>query len=900
MEIREIQIDGFGVFSAKKLKGVSSGLNIFYGPNEFGKTTLLEFIRCMLFGFPGKKQKINQYTPVNGGGLGGVLKCVLASGQLISVDRQADKKDGPVIRTESIEDQGQPHLDSLLGYATKDVFKNLYAFTIDELHDIQSLRGEEIKNRIYGVGMGLGEVSLGKVEQEIDKSCVEIFRPRGQSRMRETLGEINEVEKEVTQVQENLGKFNELTNSLSQMNAEKLTKIQAIDDLELTKKLLETQQDLFPVVIEILSAVEEVSQIKTISNFPEDGMRILSSIQTDRKNLLKQVKEEERMRDELKVSLSEIVVNDDLLACEGDVLYLQQSLKEIQSLIKDELKVKNEREHINAQIIVDLNSLGQGWTEERVHEFELSELEKKEIQEFYDRLSESRQNENSSKDKLSLHREQKETNKPDPKPPLSPLKLALPYGLVGVGISGMAFGGIWVDYVILGTGVVMVSLGALLRNKNLIEIRPEEKSVDTLEVSLVKLLENASKKREGAFYEWSSWLGERGLDQHLSPLATEKLGDKACGVKIRMVQRESIDERLGDMSKTTEDVSRRIEKIAPFLKNFVVDRDIPTSIQVICRHFDEMRISIGEKENLEAQGRGLTEKINSLKRKIEEKNGELSEFLRSADALDEDGFIEQSKTVERKKYLEGIIAEKKGFIQSRVGLGDVYDKFIESIKSSSLEENHQKLSSVSRRLSELNAEKDQLLQLIGETKTRVDYLVDNEDMSKQQAKLEIGRQKIRECGKEWAINKIALHMLDKARKKYEKERQPGVIKSAEEIFGYVTQGSYSRIFKPIDSDDIFIVDGNEQVKGLLEMSRGTREQLYLALRFGLIEEYEKRSEPLPLVMDDVFVNFDDDRNKQIRDRIIQFSKKRQVIVLTCHKRIFDSYSSMGANAVTIS
>ena len=104
----------------------------------------------------------------------------------------------------------------------------------------------------------------------------------------------------------------------------------------------------------------------------------------------------------------------------------------------------------------------------------------------------------------------------------------------------------------------------------------------------------------------------------------------------------------------------------------------------------------------------------------------------------------------------------------------------------------------------------------------------------------------------------------------------------------------------MDSDDIFIVDGNEQVKGLLEMSRGTREQLYLALRFGLIEEYEKRSEPLPLVMDDIFVNFDDDRNNQIRDRIIQFSKKRQVIVLTCHKRIFDDYSSMGANAVAIS
>ncbi|MBT7521670.1 MAG: AAA family ATPase, partial [Nitrospina sp.] len=78
MEIREVQIDGFGVFSARKLKGLTSGLNIIYGPNEFGKTTLLEFIRCVLFGFPGKNQRVNQYTPVNGGCLGGGLQCVLA------------------------------------------------------------------------------------------------------------------------------------------------------------------------------------------------------------------------------------------------------------------------------------------------------------------------------------------------------------------------------------------------------------------------------------------------------------------------------------------------------------------------------------------------------------------------------------------------------------------------------------------------------------------------------------------------------------------------------------------------------------------------------------------------------------------------------------------------------
>ena len=200
---------------------------------------------------------------------------------------------------------------------------------------------------------------------------------------------------------------------------------------------------------------------------------------------------------------------------------------------------------------------------------------------------------------------------------------------------------------------------------------------------------------------------------------------------------------------------------------------------------------------------------------------------------------------------------------------------------------------------QLNAAKDRLLQVIGETRTRIDYLISNEDMSKKQVELEMGRQKIEECASEWVVNKVALYMLNKARAKYEKERQPSVIKAAEKIFTHTTQGSYRRIFKPMDSEDILIVDEHERAKGLLEMSRGTREQLYLAMRFGLISEYEKRSEPLPIIMDDVFVNFDDDRNNQIIDCIRNFSENRQVVILTCHKRILEAYSAGGANAVTI-
>ena len=83
------------------------------------------------------------------------------------------------------------------------------------------------------------------------------------------------------------------------------------------------------------------------------------------------------------------------------------------------------------------------------------------------------------------------------------------------------------------------------------------------------------------------------------------------------------------------------------------------------------------------------------------------------------------------------------------------------------------------------------------------------------------------------------------------------------------------------------------------MSRGTREQLYFSMRLGLIEEYEKRSEPLPVIMDDVFINFDDHRGEQVVQLLADFAQTRQVIVLTCHKRSLEMYQKYGAHSVTV-
>lgn len=67
------------------------------------------------------------------------------------------------------------------------------------------------------------------------------------------------------------------------------------------------------------------------------------------------------------------------------------------------------------------------------------------------------------------------------------------------------------------------------------------------------------------------------------------------------------------------------------------------------------------------------------------------------------------------------------------------------------------------------------------------------------------------------------------------------------------------------------------------LSEGTRDQLFLALRLAALEEYLKTNEPQPLILDDTFVHFDDDRARNAFIALAEFSATTQVTYFTHHR-----------------
>ncbi|NLJ48178.1 MAG: hypothetical protein GX428_01120, partial [Candidatus Atribacteria bacterium] len=67
-----------------------------------------------------------------------------------------------------------------------------------------------------------------------------------------------------------------------------------------------------------------------------------------------------------------------------------------------------------------------------------------------------------------------------------------------------------------------------------------------------------------------------------------------------------------------------------------------------------------------------------------------------------------------------------------------------------------------------------------------------------------------------------------------------------------------------------------------EWSSGLADQVYLSIRFGLALEFGRINEPLPILLDDILVNFDPSRQVATAKIILQLSEENQIFLFSCH------------------
>jgi len=137
--------------------------------------------------------------------------------------------------------------------------------------------------------------------------------------------------------------------------------------------------------------------------------------------------------------------------------------------------------------------------------------------------------------------------------------------------------------------------------------------------------------------------------------------------------------------------------------------------------------------------------------------------------------------------------------------------------------------------------------------------------------------------------RTASFVLRKAVERYRSRNQGPVLEAASHLFAQFTRNNFASL-RVEDEDGASVLIGVRQTGKtvpLAGMSDGTLDQLYLALRIASLQHYFAAHEPAPFIVDDVLLNFDDERATAALTALDALSTKTQIIFFTHHKRLVE-------------
>lgn len=183
--------------------------------------------------------------------------------------------------------------------------------------------------------------------------------------------------------------------------------------------------------------------------------------------------------------------------------------------------------------------------------------------------------------------------------------------------------------------------------------------------------------------------------------------------------------------------------------------------------------------------------------------------------------------------------------------------------------------------------------------TRLDEQGRDASMARARQRIEGLRQQANSDADRYLVEAVALRLLESARERFERDRQPEVLRTAGRVFSAMTGGRYRDVRAPLGGNSISVISERGEALHVEQLSRGTAEQLYLALRVGLIESFGEQGPHLPVLMDDIGVNFDDERRAAACAAVADLAHYRQVVFFTCHDATAASLAEALPGATTL-
>jgi exonuclease SbcC len=260
----------------------------------------------------------------------------------------------------------------------------------------------------------------------------------------------------------------------------------------------------------------------------------------------------------------------------------------------------------------------------------------------------------------------------------------------------------------------------------------------------------------------------------------------------------------------------------------------------------------------------------------------LVELLRRAgvESLDELAAVEEQATHKRR------LAERVTEIEEQLvrGAARPLAEVLAEIEGEDLDATHARLDELETTIREGEAELETAYAVCLDARRAFDVIDGGDVAAQAQQGAEETAARIARQSRAYARARLAGAVVSRVVQAYREQHQGPVLRRASEIFARITLGSFSGLEMDYQDDrQILVGKRPDEVKvGMDGLSQGTRDQLFLALRVAAIEEHLREREAVPIAIDDLLVQFDDDRAVATLGVLAELARRAQVLFFTHH------------------
>lgn len=1023
MRISDVHIDGFGVWHDLSISKISPEVTTFYGPNEAGKTTLMQFLRSILYGMNAQRRR-RYMPPLAGGRPGGWLNVDSDDGRL-KVNRIADRGPTDIGKVTVMTEDGQEHGDRLLREALEHVdeqtYNNVFAVGLRDIQELSTLDGTAAAQWLYRLTSGLDSVSLYDVIHLLRGSLTRILNVQGKTSEIRTLlaqrdslqGEMDELIAKGRRWAQSAVKLGELADGINHLQDEQKQLVQR-------GRRLETAINLKPLWIRRTSVDDEIAAYNTLAQLPDGAIASLEELN-------EKIEEHDRQRDihkgqrhQLRDEIGRLGINKILemnccrlggleeqqewlesLQRQSDALNLEVETlqnrleQEHEQLIDRWLGSASQADHITPELLEGLAPQAKAIeaTEQLVERAETdlsqcrgSELtyrsqleaatangEKRgmpgDIKQASDLVANLRHRlkvedrvEKSRRSIRDLENENFELAESQLIPMerfvfllgVSVVSCALlgarmigwiegdsDFGLLaswagGLGIAGCGLAIFWkyfreqmaanrldewylqMDDAEKAHKQATKEQHRLARDMPLVDgsaklrLEQAERHLGELEQALPvenqrraarqdieaaeMRLEQAQQKQQASLNNWQNKLRALGLSDNVAPADVE-------AISRHREQLEQLEDRASGRKEESQRRQREFETVTRRIHNLAVESELVLEDAEPLKQLNHL-LEFNREEKARRKHRDeLAERAKELK--VEERRharasvglSRRRETLFQQCGVDTEqelrDLVEQhNKCVRLFEKRTGICRE----IAAGIGQRGTEEEFAVLLSPEAIGRLELDWETVGKRGEEIEAELKKLLEDRGRLVEQQRRLAEDRSLMRKQIEIDEVDHQLRLAKEAWRERAVVYHMLERIRADYEKNRQPETLVEASQYMRKLTSGRYQRVWTPLADDSLMVETADGQSLPVDVLSTGTREQLFVSLRLAMVAMYARRGIQLPMILDDVCVNFDIDRTQTAVQVICEFAKQgHQVLFFTCHEHVWRMFKEINSD-----